>query len=264
MRNYRLYGNTPHNIAVIHGGPGAPGSVAAIARELSKKNYGIIEPIQTKRTLEGQVLELHEVLRNQGEGPTTLIGHSWGAWLAYIFATRFPTMVKKLILVSSGPFEDKFVNKLQENRLSRLTDEETEEFHFLLSNLNDTTGEDKDNYLSRLGEIVSKTDDYQVIPIETDITDLIKTEGDTYSSVWNEATKMRASGELIELSKLIECPVLAIHGDYDPHPEEGVRIPLTENLDNFRFILLEKCGHSPWKEKYAKDRFYGIILNELE
>lgn len=60
--NVRYYGKEPFQVAVIHGGPGAPGSVAAIAKELSK-NYGVLEPIQTKTSLKGQVLELYEVLR---------------------------------------------------------------------------------------------------------------------------------------------------------------------------------------------------------
>jgi len=88
MINVRYYGKEPFQVAVIHGGPGAPGSVAAIARELSK-NYGVLEPIQTKTSLEGQVLELYGVLMAFGDLPITLIGHSRGAWLAYIITARY-------------------------------------------------------------------------------------------------------------------------------------------------------------------------------
>ncbi|MHA2061833.1 MAG: alpha/beta fold hydrolase, partial [Candidatus Sifarchaeia archaeon] len=35
MKNLRIYGNKPFNIAVLHGGPGAPGEMAPVARELS-------------------------------------------------------------------------------------------------------------------------------------------------------------------------------------------------------------------------------------
>jgi pimeloyl-ACP methyl ester carboxylesterase len=51
------------------------------------------------------------------------------------------------------------------------------------------------------------------------------------------------------MGKNIECPVVAIHGDYDPHPADGVRIPLSNVLKDFRFILLGKCGHVPWFER---------------
>jgi hypothetical protein len=54
MKNPRTYGITPYSIAVIHGGPGAPGQMAPVARELSR-DYGVLEPLQTATTLDGQV-----------------------------------------------------------------------------------------------------------------------------------------------------------------------------------------------------------------
>jgi pimeloyl-ACP methyl ester carboxylesterase len=57
--------------------------------------------------------------------------------------------------------------------------------------------------------------------------------------------------------------VLAIHGDSDPHPAAGVREPLSRTLPDFRFILLEKCGHMPWLERQARDTFYALLREEL-
>ena len=74
---------------------------------------------------------------------------------------------------------------------------------------------------------------------------------------------MRISGELLELGKNITCPVVAIHGDYDPHPAEGIKDPLSRVLHDFRFLLLENCGHQPWMERGARDKFYGILKKEV-
>ena len=68
----------------------------------------------------------------------------------------------------------------------------------------------------------------------------------------------------MKASRQVTCPVVAIHGDYDPRLAEGVREPLVRVLNDFRFILLEKCGHEPWVEKFARDEFYDILKNELE
>jgi hypothetical protein len=57
--------------------------------------------------------------------------------------------------------------------------------------------------------------------------------------------------------------VIAIHGDYDPHPYQGVKEPLSIILKIFRFILLEKCEHEPWTERQARDKFFEIIEGEL-
>ncbi len=46
MTNIRKYGNPPFSVAVIHGGPGAPGEMAPVARELSSR-WGVLEPLQT-------------------------------------------------------------------------------------------------------------------------------------------------------------------------------------------------------------------------
>jgi pimeloyl-ACP methyl ester carboxylesterase len=75
---------------------------------------------------------------------------------------------------------------------------------------------------------------------------------------------MRSSGELLELGRQISCPVVALHGDYDPHPADGVRGPLASVLSEFRFVLLERCGHMPWIERQARERFFEVLEEELE
>jgi pimeloyl-ACP methyl ester carboxylesterase len=107
MINLRKYGKPPYTVAVVHGGPGARGEVAPVARELSSL-VGILEPLQTATTLEGQVSELHTVLQGNASLPVTLVGHSWGAWLSFIAAARYPASVKKLVLIGSGPFEHRY------------------------------------------------------------------------------------------------------------------------------------------------------------
>ena len=89
MKNLRTYGTPPFNLAVIHGGPGASGEMAPVARELFSLE-GVLEPIQTVATLEGQVRELRDVMEEHGTFPITLIGFSWGAMLSFIFTARYP------------------------------------------------------------------------------------------------------------------------------------------------------------------------------
>ena len=57
--------------------------------------------------------------------------------------------------------------------------------------------------------------------------------------------------------------MVAIHGDYDPHPWSGVTEPLTRVLKDFRFILLENCGHYPWYERAAREQFFSILKKEV-
>ena len=262
MKNVRFYGSKPYKAAVVHGGPGVPGYMWSVAKELGTVG-GTLEPLQTKYSLEGQVKELHDVFHGNAEIPVILIGHSWGAMLCFIVAARYPALVKKLILVASGPFEAKYAEGITPERLNRLSEAERIEFLKAVDIINDPAAPGKDKALSRLGDLSAKADAYAPLPPEKDPEPLEVSE-EINRLVWAEAQKMRISGELLEMGRKIKCPVVAIHGDYDPHLAEGVREPLRRVVKDFRFILLEKCGHEPWTEMYARDSFYKILKNEIK
>jgi len=260
MKNIRFYGNKPYTVAVVHGGPGAPGAMAPVARELSTM-VGVLEPLQTKASLEGQVQEFHDVLQQYAALPVILIGHSWGAWLSFITTARYPSLVKKLVLVGSGAFEQKYAVNIVGDRLSRLTEEARVEALQLIDIIINPASRDNDKTMSRLGALFAKADTYEALPHRDEALEF---NYNINKNVWEEAEELRVSGELLELGKKIKCPVVAIHGDYDPHLAEGVREPLSRVLKDFKFILLQKCGHEPWIERYARDEFYKILKNELE
>lgn len=259
MKSLRIYGNTPFNIAIVHGGPGAPGEVAPVAKELSK-THGVLEPLQTKTSIDEQLDELKNVLKEHGALPLTLIGYSWGAWLSFIFAAQNPSFVKKLILVSSGPFEASYATNIQKTRLSRLTEKDRHEQEAILAAIFDPAGKNKNELFAKIAKFLPQTDSYDPLPVPNDV---IACQFNIYESVWPEAAELRSSGKLLALGKQIQCPVVAIHGDYDPHPAEGVLKPLLTILENFRFVLLENCGHKPWIERKFREEFYKILKEEL-
>ena len=259
MKNPRTYGVIPYSIAVIHGGPGAPGQMAPVARELSR-DYGVLEPLQTATTLDGQVEELRDIIEKHGNPPVVLIGSSWGAMLSYIFAARHPALVKKLIMVGSAVFDDRYAAGIQKTRLDRLDAGPKREVYSLVQELNNGEIRDKDMLLTRLGELFTRADAYDPVTLDTEV---LEVRFDIHEGVWSDAMKLRSSGEILKLGKKIKCPVVAIHGDYDPHPAEGVREPLCEVLKDFRFILLEHCGHLPWIERQAREGFFEVVREQL-
>ena len=259
MINLRKYGRAPFSVAVIHGGPGAAGEMALVACELSASG-GVLEPIQTAASLEGQIEELKTVLETNTNSPVTLVGFSWGAWLSFIVAAHYPAIIKKLILVGSGSFEEKYAAGIQETRLNRLNEQEKAEVKSLIGVLDNPAAEDKNSAFARFGALFSKADTYDPIMHKSEAIDY---QAEIFHNVWKDAAALRSSGKLLKLGKYIKCPVVAIHGDYDPHPAEGVQKPLSAIVDSFRFILLNNCGHKPWIERQARDRFYGILKKDL-
>ncbi len=257
--NPRRYGRPPHRVVLVHGGPGAGGEMAPVARRLSRR-FGVIEPIQTADSVDGQVDELAGCLRRRADSPAVLVGFSWGAWLVFILTARHPDLARKLILVSSGPFSAQYAEGILETRLGRLDPSDRAEAESLMTSLSPPGGDDPAAF-ARLGTLFEKADAHD--PVESDILDLIP-RPDLFHRVFPEAAAIRRDGTLLALGKEIRCPVVAIHGDSDPHPADGVEGPLATVLTDFRFIRLPRCGHRPWIERHAREPFYQTLERELE
>mgnify|MGYP006279092451 CR=1 FL=1 len=260
MKNLRKYGNQPHKIAVIHGGPGASGEMRSVAEYLSSKK-GILEPLQTSHTIKGEINQLKTMLLASNKSPFILIGFSWGAWLSLLTAANYPTLVEKVIIIGCGPLEQKYVEQINKTRLSRLDPTEKAEFTSLLNDLKKRTKKDTNTLIKNLKNLTNKTDQYR--PIDN-FKEKINFDRNIFQNIWNEAMRLRKSGELLERIDKIDCPVIAIHGTYDPHPIEGVGEPLSRILTDFRLIKLARCGHKPWNEQEARERFYNILIEELQ
>jgi pimeloyl-ACP methyl ester carboxylesterase len=97
------------------------------------------------------------------------------------------------------------------------------------------------------------------MPLEEIDDEVIRRQSGIYQRVWREAAELRRTGKLLAFGDKVRCPVVAIHGDYDPHPAEGIRAPLATVSSDLKFILLANCGHSPWVERQARDEFYSVL-----
>ncbi len=247
LNNCREYGSLPFRAIVVHGGPGAPGCCAGICRGLAD-DFGILEFLQTKNSIDELLEELSGVILQYQLNKIILIGHSWGAWLSYIFAAKYPQYVSKLVLVSCGPFELSYYSQLVEARSVKIMSKEQKEDIKAANLYTDDMEYDPDHYclLPNIKE------------------DMIAFNEVQFKSLMDEVVSMRASGELLDFSKEIECSVVAIHGKNDPHPWNGVKMPLENRLNEFKMFLIDKCGHDPWKEYYAKDEFFTVLKREIK
>jgi pimeloyl-ACP methyl ester carboxylesterase len=181
--------------------------------------------------------------------------------VGYLLAAKYPKYVKKLIMVGSGLFDSKYAKNIMETRLNRMSKDEQNQYNELMTKLKEIPN-DSDELFHQMGKLMEKVDFYD--PIKVNNSHIVKGQYQIYKNVWPQAAKMRETGELLNIGKSIKCPVIAIHGDYDSHPYQGVKKPLSIMLDNFSFILLDKCGHEPWIERQAKDQFMSLIEIHLQ
>ncbi|MDD4816482.1 MAG: alpha/beta hydrolase [Victivallaceae bacterium] len=221
-------------LVLIHGGPGAPGSMDDLASMLP----GAAAPRQTKYS----IAELTAELAGQFDGAKVLLGHSWGAWLAVLFTAAHPEKVKSLILVGTPPLDERFVPLIAAARAAKAGPR----FNELLKAIDKNP-----QLLSELGKMCEASDNYSPIAPAPSIA----VNGAMYDAVWNEAAKLRASGEISAAFAALTRPVAFIHGADDPHPFSGV----AGSVPAARLFLLGRCGHSPWREKFARNRFQKIL-----
>ena len=261
MKNYRLWGKPPNKVVVVHGGPGAPGSMAPVARELSK-DFGVMELLETASTVQGQIEELANVLNTQGELPVIIVGWSWGAALSYMTTAKHPELVKKLVLIGTSPVLARKGARPDPLPiyLERFTEVEKAEFFRLVSNLRDEKTKDKNAEFGKLCRVIGNAEIFEPIPAKDDV---IEYQFDINQAIGQELNKLILGRTLIEAGKKIECPVVAIQGDFDSNIAEELRDALSSVIKNFKFILLNKCGHSPWVEKYARDEFFKAMREEI-
>lgn len=259
MKSSRVYGKEPITLVFLHGGPGAAGSMAPVAEKLSSRR-GVLEVLNRGKSIDEQVYEVYEEILRYCDLPVIIAGHSWGAWLGWIFAAKFPTLVGKLILISSGPFTAKYATGMMATRLNRLDEDEKVEFRNKMQQLSGVNPPEDEDVFNAFGKLLFKSDQYNAVAIPDD--ELFGF--DVYRHVWPKAEELRKSGKLLEMSHQINAPVVALHGNYDPHPFQGVFEPLRNALPDFKMHIIDKCGHYPWLEMEAKDHFYDKLVAETE
>ena len=257
----RTYGSAPFRVAVLHGGPGALGYLAPVAARLAQ-GRGVVEPLQRASSVTGQLEELGRRLDEHTTGPVDLVGHSWGAVEAYLFAAAHPDRVRQVVMVAAAPFEARYADSLWDTRVTRLGPANREAAQRAQATLADQQADPAARIaaVAEFDRVTTIADGYD---LETADVGIVEDLPDVYDAVWQEAAARRRRGELVRLGRRITCPVLAIHGDHDPHPAAGVETPLSPVVRDFTFVVLERCGHIPWLERHARASFFELVDRAL-
>ena len=142
-----------------------------------------------------------------------------------------------------------------------MDDHDTTRLQALVASLDDPDARGKDATMAELGALMSRADSYDALP--ADDGDDTACSWAVFDGAWREGERFRREGGLLEAARRVRCPVLAVHGDHDPHPHAGVAGPLSNVLDDFRLELLPRCGHTPWRERHAAEAFFRILELEI-
>ena len=257
----REYGSTGPTVVLLHGGPGAPGYLAPVARELAA-SFRVREPLQRRSggealTVAHHVADLRELLQgHDGETRPALVGHSWGAMLALAFAADCPGAVGSLVLVACGTFDLAARARLDANRQSRMDDD-------LRGRLDRLEREvpDPDERLARMGRMLLPAYSHDLLD---DRLEFAGCDAGAYRETWSDMLRLQAAGVYPAAFAAIDVPVLMLHGAEDPHPGALIRASLEPHLPQLEYREWTRCGHYPWLERAAGQEFFATLRDWLD
>ena len=259
MLHFRTYGRSGPAIILLHGGPGAPGEVAPIGRELAD-SFRLIEPFQRSSaaeplTVAGHIADLHDLVMACGaDHKPVFIGFSWGAMLALAYAAAHPDSTGPLILVGCGTFDQRSRDQLNRTLADRTTPEVRNAEHRAASLPMD------DERLRASAAACMPL--YAYAPV-TDELEHEHIDARAHEESWRDMLRLQADGTYPAAFTSIKTPVLMLHGDFDPHPGPVIHASLQRYIPQLAYRELAKCGHYPWIERYAAAQFYESIREWL-
>jgi len=246
-------------VVVLHGGPGAhhdyllPGyDRLATGRELVyyDQRGGGRSPVARDVPVGWQehVADLDALREAWGLDRLVLLGYSWGALLALLYATANPMHVARLALVSPAPAwraaRDDFERAFQARTTAPAL--QAERAALRESGLRER---DPAGYQRRLFELSVRA--YFADPARAHELTPFRVTGRTQQEVWASLGDFDLRPSL----GAVTCPALVLHGDADPIAPAAAQEVAT--LLRAEWHLLPGCGHVPHVE--APEAFVALL-----
>jgi pimeloyl-ACP methyl ester carboxylesterase len=252
----REHGSKGPRVIVLHGGPAAVGSAVGLAQGLSGW-FRVLEPWQrgsgpTPLTVETHIADLHHLVMSRcGDARPPIVGESWGAMLALAYAAAHPTAVSAVGLVGCGTFDIEARAHLQATVAQRQ--------EALRSQTKDSAKASRAGSAVDEGRLL-RSALYDFAPI----AGVAEENGEPFdmrahSETWDDMLRLQEAGEYPAAFDAITCPVLMLHGAYDPHPGSLIRDGLKRHVPQLEYREWERCGHSPWIERFVRDDFFATL-----
>jgi pimeloyl-ACP methyl ester carboxylesterase len=235
------------------------GDVAPIAQGLSDL-FTAIEPWQRGSaaeplTVARHVEDLHTLIVGLvSDAPPALVGHSWGAMLALCYAAAYPDEAGPIVLVGSGTFDPSSRARMKEILRER-TDPHLQE---RLAEVAASTDDASELHMKRL-RLTRDLSVYERLEPWPEKEEYEPLDVRAHKQTWDDMMRLQSDGTYPKAFAAITSEVLMLHGDYDPHPGSMIYASLRPFIRSLEFQELEHCGHSPWRERFARDVFFASL-----
>lgn len=253
----RVMGNG-NPIIVIHGGPGLSQDyllphMATLAESnlvifYDQRGCGLSTGEVNADSIRIEVFldDLESIRKTFGFKKITVLGHSWGGFLAMQYALTYPEAVEKLILMNTMPASHEGWSLFHKEQLQRLAPYQHE-----LKAIRESK-----NFMQ--GDPVTIESYYRMIyrtycynPENADLINLQKSPKASYNGwkiyeIFHQNVISRPFNFHDQLKQL-NIPAIIVHGDVDPIPSLTA-VKINESISDSKYFLIENCGHFPYVE----------------
>jgi proline iminopeptidase len=284
---YHFSAGEGRNVLIIHGGPGYPytelwaglepltndykfhyydqrgcgQSTRPIDTFSSSNYYQNVKTLDQTLGLGAQIADIERIRQILGEEKLILIGHSWGGFLASLYAAEFPDHVEAMILVAPADVlvmsQDQGGGLFEEVK-KRLPESKKAEFDAFLKGYLDY----KNIFTKSEADLVALNQEFgEYYTAVVDMPDLPQTQGEAGGwMVHAMYFSMGLQHDYREALKNVTAPVLVIHGAADLQPETVSQL-YADVFPKASFQVIEKATHFPFDEQ--PEGFSAIIRDFL-
>ncbi|HDR4422641.1 TPA: alpha/beta hydrolase [Bacillus cereus] len=289
IRGKKLYVETHGNpknkpVLYLHGGPGESCYDFSFhqAERLKQSLYVIMIDqrgvCRSEEITEDEAFGLNDLIEDCEELRKALqiekwsvIGHSFGGYVALLYASIYPSSIEKIIF--EGPTFDFALTSralLQKtgNLLKKYGKEEVAEESIAYSSSNASSEELLEAYIRLSNELEEKR--MEIYNYKEDVTDESLYSDEEWEAFSNRSKihfdRLKVEGavhtSLLQKIKEIENPMLLIVGKYDAVTCEKQIDTFNKDAQNGDYIVFEESGHTPHYEEAA--RFAEIVIQFLK
>lgn len=259
-------------LLVLHGGPGAHHDyllpqMLALAEKYELIFYDQRGGGQSKTEdrspigWQTQVSDLALVARELVGEPLSIVGYSWGGLLALLYSVEAferpgeaGLTPARLVLIDPAPVTRPFRARFESSFAERQADASVQQLREELAQ-SGLRERDPDAYRRRAFEL--SVAGYFADPRRARDLTPFRVIGRVQQQVWESLGDF----DLLQRVEQVDCPVLILHGRYDPIPIEASEA-LARALPDAHLVVLEHSGHVPYVEE--PDALFGAIERFLD
>ena len=179
----------------------------------------------------------------------TIIGHSWGAHLALMYAIQYPERTARLVYMSGTGIDPAWHQEYRRNRETKLLPAERQRLRLLNTQRLTARGEELERIKVEESSLRGRTELYDVRRLN-DVAryDRFPINYSLNSALNAENNHMEEAGRLGSKVSQVRAPTLVLDGEGDPRPR-WARAQVAQLIPNSRHVTIARAGHEPWIEQ---------------